>query len=271
MENLSWKHIDDLPRDKTIFFLPISPLEEHGPHLPVGTDLLASKDTASKAIQILQKKKPELNFVLMPSIPVGYCKFASDFPGTVSVSSRVVKDIVYSNAEALAQHGFKYMVICTYHLAFVHLKGIYKAMKKIRSKYGMNICEPWSPFYYGGYIKKNEPKLGFDTEKEIHAGFRETSMMRYQYPYLVDDSYKNLQSIYKSLRSPQAIWKTIKEMGLKDGYAGSPSRADVDYGRWYFTQTVEVYVKAALDLYEGKPTLDLPKSVKNIMRLLFWQ
>ena len=31
-EELSWKKIDNLDRNKTIFFLPISPLEEHGPH-----------------------------------------------------------------------------------------------------------------------------------------------------------------------------------------------------------------------------------------------
>jgi len=34
MEELSWKQIEGLDKKKTIFFLPISPLEEHGPHLP---------------------------------------------------------------------------------------------------------------------------------------------------------------------------------------------------------------------------------------------
>ncbi|RLF30549.1 MAG: hypothetical protein DRJ99_02240, partial [Thermoplasmata archaeon] len=36
-EELNWMEIDSLDRDKTIFFQPISPMEEHGPHLPVGT------------------------------------------------------------------------------------------------------------------------------------------------------------------------------------------------------------------------------------------
>ena len=51
-EEMSWKKIDELPRDKTVFFVPISPLEEHGPHLPVGTDLLTARDAAKEAIKI---------------------------------------------------------------------------------------------------------------------------------------------------------------------------------------------------------------------------
>ncbi len=37
-EELNWKELDEFDREKTVFFLPISPMEEHGPHLPLGTD-----------------------------------------------------------------------------------------------------------------------------------------------------------------------------------------------------------------------------------------
>ena len=271
LEELSWKHIGELDRDKTIFFLPISPLEEHGPHLPVGTDLLTIKDATTEAIKILNKERPELTFVMLPTVPVGYCKFNTDFPGSVSVSGKVVKDIVYSFGESLGRHGFKYLIICTYHMAIPHLKGIYSAMKKIKSRYKMRTCEPWGPYFYNNEVEKREPKLGFDTTKEIHAGFRETSLMKYQYPYLVDESYKNLQSIYRSLNSPRVIGKTFKQLGLKDGYIGSPARADADYGRWFFSETVNVIVKSTIDLYEGKKPRELPKNIKKIMRVLFWQ
>ena len=271
LEDLNWKQIDKLDRDKTVFFQPISPLEVHGPHLPVGTDLLTAQDAATEAVKILQQKKSELNYVLLPTLPVGYCKFAVDFPGTISINSRAIKDIVYSVGSSLAIQGFKYLIICTYHMAIPHLKGIYSAMKKIRSKYNMKTCEPWGPYFYSDKIEKNEPKLGFDTSKEMHAGFRETSLMRYQYPYLVDESYKNLQSIYRDLSSPRGIGKTFKQLGLKDGYVGSPARADANYGRWFFNETVNVYVNAAVDLYEGKKPDELPRYIKTAMKALFWQ
>ena len=53
LEELNWKEIEELEKDKAIFFLPISPLEEHGPYLPVGTDLLMSQDAAVESIKIL--------------------------------------------------------------------------------------------------------------------------------------------------------------------------------------------------------------------------
>ncbi len=271
MEELSWKQIEGLDKKKTIFFLPISPLEEHGPHLPVGTDLLTAKDTATEAIRILNRKNPELTYVLLPVVPLGYCKFNTDFPGSISVSSKVVRDVIYSIGSSLASHGFKYLIICTYHMAIGHLKGIYSGMGHVMRKYDMRICEPWSPYFYNGEVEKREPKLGFDTSKEMHAGFRETSLMKYQYPYLVDESHKKLQNIYRDLQSPRVLGKTFKELGLENGYVGSPARADADYGRWYFNETVNVYVESALDLYGGKELPELPKKIKMIMKSLFWQ
>jgi len=270
LENLNWKQIDSFDRNKTVFYLIINPLEAHGPHLPVGTDLFTAQDAAVEAIKILQEKKKDLTYVLLPAVPVGYCKFLTDFPGSISTSSRVVRDIVYSMGSSLADHGFKYMIICTYHMAIPHLKGIYSAMKKLGSKYNMRTCEPWGPYFFSDKIQKNEPKLGFDTSKDMHAGFRETSLMKYQYPYLVDESYKNLQNIYRDLNSPRVVGKTFKQLGLKEGYVGSPALADADYGRWFFNETVNVYVNATIDLYEGKPLSELPVRIKTAMKALFW-
>lgn len=269
-EKLNWKQISNLDNDKTIFFLPISPLEEHGPHLPIGTDLITAKDSAIEAIKRIKIKNKEIKCFILPSIPIGFCDFNTDFPGSISVSSKVVKQVVYSFGSSLAQHGFKYMIICTYHMALGHLKGIYLAMNKIKKKYDMKVCEPWAPFFYSDKIKNSEPQLGFDTSKEVHAGFRETSLMKYQYPYLVDSEHTSLTGVYRDLSSSKYIGKKFKEVGIKQGYIGNPSKADADYGRWFFTQIVEVYVKAAIDLFEGRYKMELPKNIKRAMKALFW-
>ncbi len=269
LEELSWKQIDELDRNNTIFFYPISPMEEHGPHLPVGTDFITARDTAEEAIRLLHDKKPEVKGILIPPTPIGYSKINSDFPGTITVSPKVVREVVYSVISALGSQGFRYLVICTFHMGLGHLKGIYQAMKMGRRKYGMHICEPWGPYFYSDRIFKREPKLGFDTTREVHGGFRETSLMKYQYPYLLDESYKELQSIYRDLNSLRVYGKTFKELGLKEGYIGSPARADADYGRWYFNEIVSIIVEETCNLYDGKPISDLPKNIKRIMKLVF--
>lgn len=271
LEDLNWTEINKLDREKTVFFQPISPLEEHGPHLPVGTDLFTSIDTAKEAIKKLQNEKPDFNFIIMPAIPLGSCDFAMDFPGSINAKAKTIRNVVYDTASSMAKHGFKYMVICSYHMGIMHLKGIYQAIKKIESKYPMRLCEPWSPYFHNNKVEENEPKLGFDTSKEVHAGFRETSLMKYQYPYLVDDKYKNLQSIYRDLKSLKAFGKSFKQLGLDEGYVGSPSRAEADYGRWFFNETVKTYVKGTKDLLDGKKLPMLPKKIRTAMKALFWR
>jgi len=270
-EELSWKKIEKLEKDKTIVFLPISPMEEHGPHLPVGTDYLTATHAASDAIRLFKNENKEYSCILFPSIPIGFCDFNTDFPGSVSSSTKTVRNIVYDIGSNLANHGFKYLIICTYHMAIGHLRGIYQAINKIHKKYDMKCYEPWSPYFYSGMIEKNEPKLGFDTSKEVHAGFRETSLMKYQYPYLLDESYKDLQNIYRNLQDPKLLIKKFKDIGLKQGYVGSPARADANYGRWFYNETVKCYSKGAEDLVKDKELMDLPNSTKKLMKIMFWK
>jgi len=270
LEELSWKQLDALDRTKTIVFIPLSPLEEHGPHLPIGTDLLTARDAAKEAIRLVSKKKPDLTLILFPAIPLGYSKMASDFPGTVSTQVHTIKMIVSDVCCSLAKFGFKYFVICTFHMDLGHLKGIYGGMNKAMKFHDIKVIEPWGPYFHHKEVEKREPQVGFDTKKEVHACFRETSLMNYQYPYLVDPSYKNLQSIYRDLYSPRVLGKTFKEIGITEGYVGSPARADSDYGRWYFSQIVETYAQSTLDMVEGKKPSELPKTSQMLMRSMFW-
>ena len=270
LEELSWKQIDSFDKDKTIVFIPISPLEEHGPHLPVGTDFLIAKDAAKEAIKKLHEQDSSLTPALYPPLPLGFSKIAADFPGTVSVSSRAIRDVIHGVCTSLGKHGFRYILICTYHMDLGHLKGIYAGMKKAMKQYPLNIYEPQGPYHFSKQVEQREPKLGFDTTKEVHAGFRETSLMKYQYPYLVDPEHKNLQSIYMDLYSPKVLGKTFQDLGLHGGYVGSPARADSDYGRWLFQDTVDLYVRSALGLIKGDELPSLPKSTQRVMKSLFW-
>jgi creatinine amidohydrolase len=270
-EELSWKKISELNKNKTVFFLPISPIEEHGPHLPVGTDFLIISDAVKEALKIIKSKKPELTCVLMPTVPLGFCKFNTDFPGSISINSKIVRDIILGIGDSLGEHGFKYFVVCTYHMALGHLRGIYSAINKLESKYNIKIVEPWGPYFYNNMVQEREPKLGFDTSKELHAGFRETSVMKYLYPYLVDESFKNLQNIYRDINSPKLIGKKFKDIGINEGYIGSPARADADYGRWFFSETVNMLASSTLDLISGKKKVELPRKIQNIMKAIFWQ
>lgn len=253
-----------------MIFIPLSPLEEHGPHLPVGTDLITSRDAAKQAMQTLQQKDNRITPLLFPSIPLGYTKMADCFPGTVSTKASVIKSVISDVISSFATYGFQYFVICTFHMDLGHLKGIYAAKKKVMKKFQVKVVEPWGPYFFSKTVESREPQVGFDTKKEVHAGFRETSLMKYQYPYLVDKSHTTLQNIYRDLYSARYVGKTFKDIGIADGYVGSPARADSNYGRWYFQEIVDCYVNATLDMVNGKDSAELPKHIQRMMNALFW-
>ncbi len=221
-------------------------------------------------MEVLKTQRPELTTILFPAIPLGYTKMAACFPGTVSTHSRTIKTIMIDTIESLTSYGFQYFMICSFHMDLGHLKGIHTAIHKLQKRSAVRISEPWSTYFFTKEVEKHEPAVGFDTKKEVHAGFRETSLMKYQYPYLVDKDHTQLQSIYRDLYSPTCLGKNFKDLGINDGYVGSPGRADSNYGRWYFQEIVNTLVQATQDLVDGKPLPELPRDIKLLMKSLFW-
>jgi creatinine amidohydrolase len=270
LEELNWKQIDALPRDTTIIYIPISPLEEHGPHLPIGTDFLTSRDAAKTAISQLKTERQELTPILFPAIPIGFTKMAACFPGTVSTNARALKTIISDILSSLAVYGFQFFVICTFHMDLGHLKGIHLGIQKVKRRYNIKVTEPWSSYFFNKTAEKREPDVGFDTKKEVHAGFRETSLMKYQYPYLVDKNHISLKNVYHNLFSLRTLGKNFKDLGINDGYVGSPALGDSNYGRWFFQETVTTFIEAGKDLIDGKPLPELPRETKLMMKSLFW-
>jgi creatinine amidohydrolase len=128
LEEITWVEFDQLERDKTVVWIPISPIEAHGPHLPLGTDLFGARDMAEAAADLLIEKDASLQAVVAPAIPLGGCRVTADFPGTLSMRGSTLARVVIEVCEALAGHGFRYFVIANHHLDPVHMKAILGAI-----------------------------------------------------------------------------------------------------------------------------------------------
>src|SRR5262245_27988774 len=64
LEELTYADIDRLDRSKSIFFLTFGNLEEHGPHIPVGSDYFVAIGIRDKLIDRLRKAHSDYHFVL---------------------------------------------------------------------------------------------------------------------------------------------------------------------------------------------------------------
>lgn len=187
-------------KGKKTMVIPLGSIEQHGPHLPLGTDTLiaegVSKEIASR-----------LGAVLGPSITPGVSREHMDFPGTVTLSEGTFVKELEETCTSLRNHGFTDIVLVNGH------GGNRKALSKLRMA-GVGVVDIISQ------IK------GYD-----HAGVIETSLMLYLHP---EDVRKGLIRKHDFSFPGRGEWRTIEHS--KSGVIGDPTEATSEKGERYFKQ-----------------------------------
>src|SRR5205814_8122978 len=87
LEEMSMTALDALDRERALAVLTVSPLEEHGPHLPLGVDAFTARHFAREIADRLGAARPGWSAVLAPTLYLGW--FTLDGVGTVNIRQRV--------------------------------------------------------------------------------------------------------------------------------------------------------------------------------------
>lgn len=250
IERLSYVEIEKLDRQKTVFLIAISPLEEHGPHLPIGVDAFNAYFFAEHTAKTIIDGRPDYDAVLFPLLPLGTQVYR--YIGSFSVLPRTVYDIVLSTGKALAVHDFKNIFVISAHGTPRQIVAIEAACLKIKKKYSANmIClsgKMTEQFLKGELYEDIAAKLNrelTDDEKHLlkydtHAGWWETAMMLKLYPDLVNDSYLNLKPYLRDWKTKEIISKGVPWRG----YVGAPAKADAAFAE----ASIEVFAERSRDL-----------------------
>ncbi|MBM3466192.1 MAG: creatininase family protein, partial [Armatimonadetes bacterium] len=238
-EELNWKELDAMDRTKTMFFLPVSPLEEHGPHLPIGVDFINADFFARETAEVLANTHADWNFILIPALALG--AHVIDYVGSIRIRQRVIRDLLVDYGSSLARHGFKYIVVFNAHAAPGHIVALEEACEAVNRKYNIQMVSPTGRFtiklFLGEYYErfnKYMPKpmaaeLIKDMKKDFHAGLWETSMMLMFRPDLVKEDYKSLEPHLKEM------WEVLTNSegcsNESGGYLGIPASASIEFAR----------------------------------------
>src|SRR5439155_1648705 len=118
----TWEEVRDLDRAKAVAILPTGALEAHGPHLPLGTDVIIAEAMARRAAEKLSARG--YHAVLLPPLEYTAAEFAAAFPGTVSLRPSTVTALVVDVASSLGRHGFPVLAIANAHLDPAHVASI---------------------------------------------------------------------------------------------------------------------------------------------------
>jgi creatinine amidohydrolase len=109
---LRWPEVKDATRSRPVALLPFGAVEEHGPHLPLGTDIEVAGDLADRICAAA-------GLIRLPTMPYGQVWSLAHFPGSLSVRDEVLIALITDLAEGLRRSGVTGLVLFTAHLGNV--------------------------------------------------------------------------------------------------------------------------------------------------------
>jgi creatinine amidohydrolase len=264
LEELTFTQLEALDRNRVVVLFIVSPLEEHGPHLPVGTDLMTSAAICARLAERILEAKPGWTVLIGPSIPIGTSAF--DRAGTLLARARTVRNATLDYGAALARHGFRFILVLNGHGGPRHIVALEEASAVVSRRYKVRMFSVSGPvlwnFMRGRYGNRLETILGRPftvVEREAldgdtHGGMWETSLVLLDRPELVKSMYLNLPP--QKFRLTNAIRRNYPlQLGNRMGYIGTPSAACRDLGeaaQRLFLEAVWELVQPVLDSHNRK-------------------
>ena len=107
---MMWYECRDAAAEGRVAVLPVATHEDHGPHLPIDTDVVLTTEICERAVASIPSEA-----VLAPPVTHGYSPHHMDFHGTLTIEwdtfTKYVKDVCCS----LAHHGFERILIVNGH------------------------------------------------------------------------------------------------------------------------------------------------------------
>ncbi len=232
LAEMTWEEARDrFAGSRAVAILPVGAIEAHGPHLPLATDVIIAEAMARSGAEKLAARGYEV--LILPTLSYTAARFASEFPGTISLEPSTVAVMLTEIASGLAAHGLRTLVIANSHLDPSHLSALDAAAAAIREQGLLELIfpditrKPWAP------------RLGDEfMSGACHAGRYESSVVMAARPELVRDEIRraldsNPASLSEAIRAGK---RDFEEAGGPRAYFGHPAEASAGEG----SRTIEI-------------------------------
>ncbi|CAI8323482.1 MAG: Creatinine amidohydrolase [uncultured Bacteroidota bacterium] len=240
-----------LEKSDSTCILPIGILEKHGPHGPIGSDLIKVRQWSARAT----KKEYAIVF---PDYFYGQINEAKQQYGTFSLPSSLVMELLEATCKEIGRNGFKKIIIVNGHGGNPQMIRyfIQNQLEKKRD-YAVYFFDPKTPkdvAEKASQLRKSEAKF------DMHGGENETSSLLYLRPDLVkldkstSESGENQNRLQLSNDLYTAIWWYA---AYPNHYAGKAEVSSIELGKLLTDSIIESLANAIKAVKEDKQTLKL--------------
>jgi creatinine amidohydrolase len=168
----AWPDLQSYFESESIALVPIGSTEQHGPHLPEGTDHLIAEGLAREAAD-------RTGYLCTPTITVGVSSHHRQFPGTMWVDPPAFREYVASFTHNLTYHGIDRVIYVNAHGGNVqHLREVGRQLREAERAYAVEwMWDESIPDLLDEVFDRPGP----------HGGPKETAMIQYLRAELVHD------------------------------------------------------------------------------------
>lgn len=263
-----------MDRARTIVMVTCSPLEVHGPHLPVITDNAEAEGLSIRTMEVLSERDPSLQFVHLP--PIYVAADVLPHPGSLMFRSSTITRVLSDLGRSLARQGFVHIWVASFHGGPRHFIPIEVACARTNRRYGTKMICAFSLLISRltkggselssilGHIDGVTPD---DLRGDHHGGAIETSMMLHLVGDRVDPRYRDLAQRTLDLKRREQGLPPLPTAGVLDlvksfkhklkyyeteTYSGKPELASAEIGREMMDVLAQHTAAALEDVLHGR-------------------
>ncbi len=216
-ENMTMPAFEELRQRSQTVILPLGTLEEHGPHLPLGTD-------AFHALEVARRVALKREVLVAPPLFYGLCRSTREHPGTVSISGDALRAILQDLGREFYRQGLRNLIFISGHAGGTHMCAITEAGEALLEELPQVRVAVVNLLDLLREVLTANPQL-VKTKGDSHAGEVETALMLAAYPHLVQGS---APAEWPSF--PKYLLVKDKRRHWPGGVWGDPSQATAGQG-----------------------------------------
>ena len=239
----------ELDPNKTIAVLPTAAIEQHGPHLPVGTDMFIAEGMLDE----LRRQCPDdIDIRILPIQSVGKSNEHIHATGTLTLTAQTALAAWTEIGLSVARTGLKKIVIVNSHGGNLPLIDILVRELRVQAQLLAVKCQ-WGSFGYPeGFFSKQEQTFG------IHGGDVETSLMLAFQPHTVDmtkaDNFRSSAEMSHIAPTGPVSYGWIAPDLNASGVVGEAHLASVEKGRQTCYYQVAGFIELLRQVRDTKQT-----------------
>lgn len=234
---MSWAEVEEALTETDIVLVPVGSVEQHGPHLPLGSDSMQGVDFSRRLVAMLGEDGVPV--VAGPPVLFGASSAHMKFPGSITLKPATMLAVIEEVCQCLFQHGFRRFALVMAHGGNWPVMQVAVQSLTAKEPEMKVIALNWLGYMYDKY-----PSILRSKRPEKHSGEGETARMLATHPELVmldraKEYYPDADQA-KLYGHPEGVYKTMYDMKKVTpvGSMGNPALATAETGEAIYDTVV---------------------------------